>query len=85
MSITPCTTCHEAGWVHDENDDTIVCPTCLGVGAVNVQPAVPVLARFAGSLTGMAGGTVVREEVSPAIQAKIDSLAEDMDPMEAGR
>jgi hypothetical protein len=81
MKITPCTTCKEAGWVYDENGDSIVCPTCLGVGAVNVQPAVPVLARFAGSLTG---GTVVRGEISPANQAEIDSLAEDMDPMEAG-
>lgn len=85
MKTTDCPTCSGIGWVTDENDDDIVCPACSGVGKASTPTPTaparvarpPVLARFAGSLTGdpgkwsedqMAGGTVIREEPCPANQ-----------------
>jgi hypothetical protein len=50
-------------------ENKTICSVCLGVGKIKLdgqpEPIVqsnqpPVLAQFAGSLTGMAGGTVVR-------------------------
>jgi DnaJ-class molecular chaperone len=63
MTITTCTRCQGDGRVLDQGCQ-VVCPDCLGVGQIKVRPTEPnlppILARFAGSLTGMAGGTVIK-------------------------
>jgi hypothetical protein len=61
MQKTTCPVCKGVGHT-TEDDFPTVCPDCQGVGEITLRSyGYPPLAKFAGSLTGMAGGTVIRE------------------------